>query len=365
MQGNLCILPKDLALEFAAFCQRNPKPCPLIGMGAPGDPTLPDLGDIDIRTDVPRYRVFKDGKLIDEPTDIRKYWSDDLVTFVIGCSFSFEQPLLEAGIRLQHVEAEHARCRCTAPASIACRPAASSGKMVVSMRPFKPADAIRAMQITSRFPGRARRAGTHRPARGDRHRATSRAPISAMRRDRAGRAAVVLGLRSDAAGRHRGGTAVDLHHPQAGLDADHRQEERGAGRALSELVASAIESSQALQRAMEHARQGRLAEARQLCEGVLVTEPANSGALSCLGEVLLAMRRPEEALACFERLVQAQPNGVEALCNRGIALLVLGRHEPALASLDRRHADGTGRCRRAVPPRHLPDGPAALAGGGR
>ena len=86
---------------------------------------------------------------------------------------------------------------------------------------------------------------------------------------------------------------------------------------------------------MEHARQGRLAEARQLCEGVLATEPANSGALSCLGEVLLAMRRPEEALACFERLVQAQPNSVEALCNRGIALLVLGRHEPALASLDR------------------------------
>ena len=100
-------------------------------------------------------------------------------------------------------------------------------------------------------------------------------------------------------------------------------------------MASAIESSQALQRAMEHARQGRLAEARQLCEGVLATEPANSGALSCLGEVLLAMRRPEEALACFERLVQAQPNSVEALCNRGIALLVLGRHEPALASLDR------------------------------
>ena len=70
-----------MALEFAAFCQRNPKPCPLIGMGAPGDPSLPDLGDIDIRTDLPRYRVFKDGKLVEEPTDIRKYWTDDLVTF--------------------------------------------------------------------------------------------------------------------------------------------------------------------------------------------------------------------------------------------------------------------------------------------
>src|SRR5262245_44088368 len=104
VQGNLCILPKDMALEFAAFCQRNPKPCPLIGMGAPGDPSLPDLGDIDIRTDVPRYRVFRDGKIVDEPTDIRRYWSDDLVTFVIGCSFSFEGAMREAGIPLQHVE---------------------------------------------------------------------------------------------------------------------------------------------------------------------------------------------------------------------------------------------------------------------
>ena len=77
VQGNLCILPKDLALEFAAFCQRNPKPCPLIGMGAPGDPSLTDLGDIDIRTDVPCYRVYKDGKLVAEPTDIRTYWTDD------------------------------------------------------------------------------------------------------------------------------------------------------------------------------------------------------------------------------------------------------------------------------------------------
>ena len=151
VQGNLCILPKDLALEFAAFCQRNPKPCPLIGMGAPGDPSLPDLGDIDIRTDLPRYRVFKDGKLIEEPTDVRKYWSDDLVAFVLGCSFSFERPLLEAGLRLQHIERNT-----VVPmyrTSIDCVPAGRfKGKMVVSMRPFTPADAIRAIQVTSRFP---------------------------------------------------------------------------------------------------------------------------------------------------------------------------------------------------------------------
>jgi uncharacterized protein YcsI (UPF0317 family) len=151
VQGNLCILPAELALEFAAFCQRNPKPCPLIGMGAPGDPALPDLGDIDIRTDVPRYRVFRQGELIDEPTDIGKYWSGDLVTFVLGCSFSFEQPLLQEGLRLAHIERDS-----TVPmyrTSIDCAPAGRfQGKMVVSMRAFRPADAIRAVQVTSRFP---------------------------------------------------------------------------------------------------------------------------------------------------------------------------------------------------------------------
>ena len=151
VQGNLCILPQELALEFAAFCQRNPKPCPLIAMGAPGDPTLPDLGDIDIRTDVPRYRVFKDGKLIDEPLDITKYWRPDLVAFVLGCSFSFELPILQAGIRLRHIEDNT-----TVPmyrTNIDCVPAGRfRGKMVVSMRPFTPTDAIRVIQITSRFP---------------------------------------------------------------------------------------------------------------------------------------------------------------------------------------------------------------------
>jgi uncharacterized protein YcsI (UPF0317 family) len=147
VQGNLCIVPKELALDFAAFCQRNPKPCPLIGLGSPGNPTLPDLGDIDIRTDLPRYCVFKDGKLVDEPTDIR----DDLVSFVLGCSMSFELPMQQAGIRLQHIERNT-----VVPmyrTNIECVPAGRfGGKMVVSMRPLTPADAIRAVQITSRFP---------------------------------------------------------------------------------------------------------------------------------------------------------------------------------------------------------------------
>ena len=151
VQGNLCILPAAFAADFAAFCQRNPKPCPLIAMGSPGDPMLPDLGDVDVRTDLPRYRVFKDGDCIDEPSDIRRYWSNNLVAFVLGCSFSFERALLQEGIRLQHVERDT-----TVPmyrTNIDCVPAGCfKGKMVVSMRLFSPADAIRAVQITSRFP---------------------------------------------------------------------------------------------------------------------------------------------------------------------------------------------------------------------
>ena len=151
VQGNVCILPRELATDFAAFCQRNPKPCPLISMGAPGDPMLKDLGDVDIRTDVPRYKVFRDGKVVDEPTDIRDIWSDDLVAFVLGCSYSFEYPLLQDGIPLKHIA-----CNSEVPmyrTNIACTPAGPfHGPMVVSMRPLSPANAIRAVQITSRFP---------------------------------------------------------------------------------------------------------------------------------------------------------------------------------------------------------------------
>ena len=90
VQGNVCILPQEYADEFRAFCERNPKPCPLLAVSEPGDPRLPSLGeDLDIRTDVPRYRVFRDGTLTEEMSDLRDLWRQDLVTFVLGCSFSF------------------------------------------------------------------------------------------------------------------------------------------------------------------------------------------------------------------------------------------------------------------------------------
>ena len=152
VQANLAILPKTLAEDFLRFCQLNPKPCPLLGVAAPGDWRLPALGeDLDIRTDVPRYRVWRDGALVDEPTDIKRWWRDDLVSFAIGCSFSFEQALLEDGIELRHIT-----CGCTVPmfrTSIQTAPAgAFHGPLVVSMRPMKTAAAIRAVQITTRFP---------------------------------------------------------------------------------------------------------------------------------------------------------------------------------------------------------------------
>ncbi|MBV9111978.1 MAG: putative hydro-lyase [Hyphomicrobiales bacterium] len=152
VQGNLAILPADLAGDFLHFCQRNPKPCPLIAVSEAGDPRFHALGaDLDIRTDLPRYRVWKDGALIDEPQDILKWWRGDLVAFVLGCSHSFEEALIEDGLAIRHIERGS-----TVPmyrTSIACIPAGPfSGPMVVSMRPFRPADAIRAIQITTRFP---------------------------------------------------------------------------------------------------------------------------------------------------------------------------------------------------------------------
>lgn len=152
VQGNVVILPQSLAADFLRYCQRNPKPCPVLAVSEPGDPMLPKLGqDIDIRTDVPRYRVWRRGELIEEPTDIRKLWREDLVTFVIGCSFSFEQALLDAGLSMRHIDQN--RNVAMYRTNIQTEPAGPfHGPMVVSMRPLRAAAAIRAIQVTSRFP---------------------------------------------------------------------------------------------------------------------------------------------------------------------------------------------------------------------
>lgn len=152
VQGNVVILPQVLATDFLGFCKKNPKPCPLLAVSRPGEFLLPTLGSqVDIRTDVPRYRVWRDGELVDQPTDITALWRDDLVTFVIGCSFSFEQALLEAGLSLRHIDqGKNVAMFRSNIATEAVGP--FQGPMVVSMRPFSAAGAIRAVEITSRFP---------------------------------------------------------------------------------------------------------------------------------------------------------------------------------------------------------------------
>ena len=151
-QANMAVLPKDLAFDFLLFTQRNQKPCPVLDVTEPGSP-VPRLiaPNADLRYDIPRYRIYKKGELTDEVTNLDNYWRDDLVAFLLGCSFSFEGPMLDAGLDVRHITDNH-----NVPmyiTNIECVPAGVfHGPMVVSMRPMKPKDAVRAVQVTSRMP---------------------------------------------------------------------------------------------------------------------------------------------------------------------------------------------------------------------
>lgn len=153
VQANVVILPKDWATDFLMFARANPKPCPIVAMSSvAGEYKLEDVGpDFDIRTDVPLYRIWENGNLTTEVTDIKDDWRDDLVTFLLGCSFSFEEALIADGLDIRNIsEGVNVPMYRT---NIPCQPAGRfSGNMVVSMRPFTPADAIRMIQICSRFP---------------------------------------------------------------------------------------------------------------------------------------------------------------------------------------------------------------------
>ena len=152
VQANLVILPKAQAGDFHRFALANPRPCPLLDVTEPGETLFAALGeDIDLRTDLPKYRVWRNGELAEQPTDIGYLWRDDLVSFAIGCSFSFEAALIAAGIELRHITLGRnvSMYRTSRP----CRPAGIfRGPLVVSMRPMTADDARRAEQITARFP---------------------------------------------------------------------------------------------------------------------------------------------------------------------------------------------------------------------
>ena len=152
VQANLAVLPKESAYDFLLFCQRNPRACPLIEVTDVGSPEPIGVAPgADLRTDLPRYRIYKDGVLADEVTDATPYWRDDLVAFLLGCSFTFEWALLEAGIDLWHVK--HGKNVAMWKTSTACRPAGVfHGPMVVSMRPIPSTQLSKAVTASARFP---------------------------------------------------------------------------------------------------------------------------------------------------------------------------------------------------------------------
>lgn len=152
LQANLVVLPQDVAGDFARFCALNPKPCPVVGQTTPGDPMFRNLGqDIDLRTDIPSYNIYRDGVLTDQTTDLRSLWRDDLVGFALGCSFTFENVMIRAGLPVWHIANNT-----TVPmfrTSIDLAPAGPfQGKMVVSMRAFAPDQVPQASEISARFP---------------------------------------------------------------------------------------------------------------------------------------------------------------------------------------------------------------------
>lgn len=153
IQANLVVLPRGWAYDFLVFAQRNPKPCPILEVGEAGVPRTQTLAaDADVRTDLPRYRIYENGELRDEPCDIVDYWRDDFVFFLLGCSFTFEMALLQAGMSLRHQdEGVNVPMYRT---NLQCRPAGrfKTSPMVVSMRPFSARDAIRAVEITREYP---------------------------------------------------------------------------------------------------------------------------------------------------------------------------------------------------------------------
>ncbi|MFB9122562.1 putative hydro-lyase [Paraburkholderia dipogonis] len=151
MQANLAILPESYAADFLTFCLSNPKSCPLIGVGKPGQPGLPGLGEIDIRTDVARYRVYRNGVQTDTVDTLDGLWRDDLVTFALGCSFSFESAILKAGIDVRHISA--GRNVPMYVTNLETNAAGSfKGPMVVSMRALSPKDLIQAIILSHAFP---------------------------------------------------------------------------------------------------------------------------------------------------------------------------------------------------------------------
>ena len=150
IQANLMIVPQAQAFDFLLFCQRNPKPCPLVEVLAPGQLEPACAPGANLTTDLPGYRVYRDGELVEERSDISALWQKDFVGFLIGCSFSFESAVIEEGVPLRHVE--QGRNVAMYRTNLVCLPSGPfQGNMVVSMRPIKSRDVAKVFEVCSRF----------------------------------------------------------------------------------------------------------------------------------------------------------------------------------------------------------------------
>lgn len=151
IQANVVILPKRYAYDFLKFCHRNPKSCPLLDVSEDGEVNFPNFAPTaDIRYDVGHYRIYRHGKFIEETNNIASFYNEDMVSFLIGCSFSFEHALLEANIPVRHLEEQHnvpmyITNMETTPAGI------FHGSITVSMRPMTRQQTIQATEITSHY----------------------------------------------------------------------------------------------------------------------------------------------------------------------------------------------------------------------
>jgi uncharacterized protein YcsI (UPF0317 family) len=151
LQASVVVIPREVARAFHQFCLHNAKPCPLVGVGRVGSPLLPSLGDIDVRSDLPGYSVYREGKLVDRPFDVGRYWRDDLAVFALGSSYTFEHALIERNVALRHV-AQNKVVPKFRSAVRTVRIGPFGGEVVVSLRPIRKKDLDTVRAVTARFP---------------------------------------------------------------------------------------------------------------------------------------------------------------------------------------------------------------------